>query len=427
MAWPLGLLAAGQRGLSAALLQYFLVSRFKRFNFLASPFSVFVPFPLPSPRFGLQPCFLYADSKLSKHLSQDRDKTCLLQLPFACSLSERGYPEIQEMGLSDILPRCKPSSTSVPSRSLPVSRIPSLISGRERATWDILARGELTGSQTILTPQSLAHHLPGLLPSTSSRNLSGPTASKLRQLRPSRRHCPLRRGSAPPSRQVSPVAQPGPALRTGQHPADPAPLPFPRSNWTPHTPLHTMLLQVNRALPQHPDGHTRPLCSVILKPPQSGDLRARPWPAPAKRKASHLPCSPALPKRLQFSAQAHAALPLRRRSQPRLAAGALRRRSIGTLLQRTGKLAQSWALRVQCGQAPFSSEARRLGPIVISLGSCCCSVALRLRTLWKEAGRTAPETPVPGVHHAARRTTELSISNLLKGAAATFQLHVRSA
>lgn len=221
----------------------------------------------------------------------------------------------------------------------------------------------------------------GLLPSTSSRNLPGPTASKLRQLRPSGRHCPLRRGSAPPSRQVSPVALPRPALRSGQHPADPAPLPFPRSNWTPHTPLHTMLLQVNRALPQHPDGHTRPLCSVILKSPRSGDLRARLWPAPAKRRASHLPCSPVLPKRLQFSAQAHAALPLRRRPQPRLAAGTLRRRSIGTLLQRTGKLAQSWALRVQCRQAPFSSEARRFGCIVTSLGSCCRSVALRLRTL----------------------------------------------
>lgn len=158
----------------------------------------------------------------------------------------------------------------------------------------------------------------GLLPSTSSRNLPGPTATKLRQLRPSRRHCPLRRGLAPPSGQVSPVAQPCPALWSGQHPADPAPLPFPRSNWTPHTPLHTMFLQVNRALPQHPDGHTRPLRSVILKPPRSGDLGAGLWPAPAKRKASHLPCSPMLPKRLQFSAQAHAALPLRRRSQPRL-------------------------------------------------------------------------------------------------------------
>lgn len=268
----------------------------------------------------------------------------------------------------------------------------------------------------------------GLLPSTSSRTLPGPTASKLRQLRPSRRHCPLRRGSAPPSRQVSPVAQPRPALRSGQHPADPAPLPSPRSNWTPHTPLPTMLLQVNRALPQHPDGHTGPLHSVILKPPRRGDLRARLWPAPAKRKASHLPCSPMLPKRLQFSAQAHAALPLRRRSQPRLAAGALRRRRIRTLLQRTRKLAQSSALRVQRGQAPFSSEARRFEHIITSLRSCCRSVALGLRNrLERRLGRTAPETSVPGVHHAARRTTELSIGSLLKGAAATFQLHVRSA
>lgn len=188
----------------------------------------------------------------------------------------------------------------------------------------------------------------GLLPSTSSRNLPGLTASKLRQLRPSRRHCPLRRGSAPPSRQVSPVALPRPALWSGQHPADPAPLPSRRSNWAPHTPLHTMLLQVNGALPQNPDKNSPPLRSVILKPPRSGDLRAGVWPAPAKRKASHLPCSPMLPKRLQFSAQAHAALPLRRRPQPLLAASALRRLSIRMLFQRSGEFAQFTTLRVRC-------------------------------------------------------------------------------
>lgn len=134
-----------------------------------------------------------------------------------------------------------------------------------------------------------------------------------------------------------------------------------------------------------------------------------------------------LPKRLQFSAQAHAALPLRKRPQPLLAASALRRRSIQTLFQRSVEFAQSTSLRVRCGKAPFSSEARRLGHIVTSLGVCCRSVALRVCTLWKEAGRLALKTPVPGVHRAARRTTELSTRSLLKGAGATFQLHVRSA
>lgn len=56
------LLAAGQRSLSAALLHYFLISRFKPFSFPASSFSVLVPSPLPSPGFGPQfPCFLYAN------------------------------------------------------------------------------------------------------------------------------------------------------------------------------------------------------------------------------------------------------------------------------------------------------------------------------------------------------------------------------
>lgn len=146
----------------------------------------------------------------------------------------------------------------------------------------------------------------GSLPSTSSRNLPGLAASKLRQLRPSRRHCPLRRGSAPPSRQVvtRPVPPSGPvSTRLTRRRCLPR-----RSNWAPHTPLHTMLLQVNRTLPQHPDGHARPLCPVIPMPPRSRDLRARLWPAPAESTASHLPCSPRLPRRLQFSAQAHAAL-----------------------------------------------------------------------------------------------------------------------
>lgn len=66
-----------------------------------------------------------------------------------------------------------------------------------------------------------------------------------------------------------------------------------------------------------------------------------------------------------------------------------------------------------------------MGHIVTSLGICCRSVALRVCTLWKEAGRLALKTPVPSVHRAARRTTELSTRSL-KGAGATFQRHVRS-
>lgn len=89
------------------------------------------------------------------------------------------------------------------------------------------------------------------LPETSP----GLTASKLRQLRPSRRHCPLRRGSAPPSRQVSPVARPRPVLRSGQHPADPAPLPSRRSNWAPHTPLHN---HASPSQPSPPSTHPAP-------------------------------------------------------------------------------------------------------------------------------------------------------------------------
>lgn len=184
----------------------------------------------------------------------------------------------------------------------------------------------------MLTPRSLAHHLPGI----ASFHLfhKPPRADGFKAL------------PAPPqSASLSTQKRDGSAQQAGCHPShSPVPPSGPvstqltrrrcpprRSNWAPHTPLHTMLLQVNRALPQHHDGHARPLGSVILMPPQRGDLRARLWPAPAERKASHLPCSPRLPKRLQFSAQAHAALPLRRRLPRRLAAGALRRRSVRTL------------------------------------------------------------------------------------------------
>lgn len=170
------------------------------------------------------------------------------------------------LGVQSVLPRLQDSQP---------------VLGKRAGKREYLAWRELSGSQATLTPQSLAHHLPGTAsfhlfqkPPRTDGFKAPPAPPQSASL-----STQTRVGSA---QQVSPVAQPGPALRSGQHPADPAPLPSPRSNWAPHTPLHTMLLQVNRALPQHPDGHTRPLHSGILRPPRSGDLRARLWPGTCK-------------------------------------------------------------------------------------------------------------------------------------------------
>lgn len=116
--------------------------------------------------------------------------------------------------------------------------------------------------------------------------------------------------------------------------------------------------------------------------------------------------------------------PLRGRPSPRLAAGFLRRRTILTLTL-AGWDAQSAVLRVQCRQAPFLPDARRFGQTVTSLSE---AIAVFWPLGYALTGRRqAVETTIPGMHRAVQRPTELSTGSLLKGAATTFQQHVRRA
>lgn len=269
MAWPLALLVADQESLSAALLNYFLLSGFIPSSFPASHFSVSIPSPLDSLRRSpKEPCaFLCTNSKTSRHRTRDRDKTCLPGLPSTRSLSEHGYPKSKERGCQAPLPRSTPVHRSSRLTLLylgvlpisPVSRIPSLILALEESEQLVISNPD-AGSQTILTLRSQAPAPPPgdcflpSLPETSTdqgraRPVPPPSASLSTQTR-----------SAPPIRQVSPVALTAPSrplvrAALGRSGAFALPETQPGS---PHLQAEPGLSKSTMSLPQRPDGDTRP-------------------------------------------------------------------------------------------------------------------------------------------------------------------------
>lgn len=197
---------------------YFLVSRFTSSSFPASSFSVFVPSPLASLRFGPLPCFLYTNFKPSRHPSKDRDKSCLPRIPFFRSLSEHGASKGSRNGTVRRPPR-SPGLLHNSTRPtllflgvLPVPPrpgIPSLILALEQSRQLVISShgASCADHKPSSTRRDSRTTSLGLLPSISSRNLPGSRAGRTPP-------APPQSASLSTQKRVGSAQQAGVTLRT---------------------------------------------------------------------------------------------------------------------------------------------------------------------------------------------------------------------